>query len=389
MLLQIINIMITGAMAGYIAVRESKYGRNKSLLLGMVFFTFSFLLDSIFWLITIGIALNVENLLIQIIGLLISKGIILAGLVFLKGTSKTIIEMEHMNEQESTMQFADIFSIVLAIFFVVITFLCQFWEKGVSGIVFKIIFILLFLVFFAGYIIFAYLNALKQREIRKEAEEIKAQREADVYLENVENNYQRTRELWHDLKNHINLIKVLLDEQKYAEAKDYLRVFNEDVDTLTLPVKSGNMVVDAILSDKLGRAKKEGVTDITLELCNLTGLYLKADEICGLLGNLLDNCLEANRKVMEGKFIRVICKEQESNYYIKVENKSSGGAGEELKTSKSDKRNQVGHGLGIRSVERIVHGCGGDLIVENGKDIFSVVVRLPKITNNPSNITMK
>ncbi len=42
-------------------------------------------------------------------------------------------------------------------------------------------------------------------------------------------------------------------------------------------------------------------------------------------------------------------------------------------------RNQVGHGLGLRSMERIVHACGGELAVERTESRFTAVVRLPRI----------
>ncbi|MCI8543157.1 MAG: sensor histidine kinase [Lachnospiraceae bacterium] len=221
--------------------------------------------------------------------------------------------------------------------------------------------------------------------------------EANLYLRNVEEQYQRTRELWHDLKNHISLLSLLLQEEKYGEMADYLRIFGDDVDSLTLPVKSGNLVVDALLADKVAKAKKEDI-QVELSLCNLTGLSLKPDEICSLLGNLLDNALEANRQVPEGKFLSVECRERMDFYYIKVQNAAAGNRSADMKvmqvqgadklraqsadklpSPKTDRRNQVGHGLGLRSMERIVHACGGELAVERTESQFTAVVRLPRI----------
>lgn len=241
-----------------------------------------------------------------------------------------------------------------------------------------VIFLLLSLVLFYASQIF---YERKRRGERRQAEALDRKREADVYLENVENNYQRTRELWHDLKNHINLLNMLLSEQKYEQMAEYLKVFGEDVDSLTLPVKSGNIIVDALLEDKIARARKEGV-EVSLSLCNLTGLFLKPDEICGLFGNLLDNALEANRQVQEAKLLEIDCREQAETYYIKVKNAAAGKAKEQggvLQTTKADRQNRVGHGLGLRSVERIVHGCGGELVVDSREREFMVVVRLPRM----------
>lgn len=241
-----------------------------------------------------------------------------------------------------------------------------------------VVFLLLLLLLF--YVSQIFYERKRQGE-RKKAEALDRKREADTYLENVENNYQRTRELWHDLKNHINLLNMLLSEQKYEQMAEYLKVFGEDVDSLTLPVKSGNIIVDALLEDKIARARKEGA-EVSLSLCNLTGLRLKPDEICGLLGNLLDNALEANRQVREGKFVEIDCREQAESYYIRVRNRTAGKAKEQggvLQTTKTDRLNRVGHGLGLRSVERIVHGCGGEFVVDSREREFTVVVRLPRM----------
>ena len=71
------------------------------------------------------------------------------------------------------------------------------------------------------------------------------------------------------------------------------------MDALVLPAKSGNLTVDALLADKVARARRAGIA-VELILCDLEGLPLRPDEICGLFGNLLVNALESNSRVCEG-----------------------------------------------------------------------------------------
>ena len=162
---------------------------------------------------------------------------------------------------------------------------------------------------------------------------------------------------------------------------DYIRIFSDDVDSLTLPVKSGNLVVDSLLAEKAARAKKENVA-VELSLCDLSGLNLKPNEICALIGNLLDNALEANRHVSEeSRYLKVNCRDRDTCYYIQVENAASQPAKRldgVFQSAKSDRKNLVGHGLGLRSVERIVHECGGELAVDSVENRFTAVVRLPR-----------
>lgn len=111
--------------------------------------------------------------------------------------------------------------------------------------------------------------------------------------------------------------------------------------------------MDALLADKVARARRTGIA-VELILCDLEGLLLRPDEVCGLFGNLLDNALEANSRVCEGKFLAVECRSLEECYYIQVRNAVSAQDRGSLQSPKKDRKNQVGHGLGLRSAERII-----------------------------------
>lgn len=413
---QMVNLIITLVMTCFVFKSCRFAGTAGKCVAGVGFFTVAFYLDLVSMLIMEGLDTNgTGKAVLGILAVAISKSILVSGLIF----GKVILAGQRQEEEEtgaagsvagslktggsgagdlsagdgkrrmagwSKPEFDYMTGLTLGVtlFFLVLYFFLygqqgRFGQWGTLGSRFITAVFLLFalLLFYASQIFYE----RKRRGERRQAEALDRKREADVYLENVENNYQRTRELWHDLKNHINLLNTLLSEQKYGQMADYLKAFGEDVDSLTLPVKSGNIIVDALLEDKIARARKENV-EVNLSLCNLTGLHLKPDEICGLFGNLLDNALEANRQVQEGKSLEIDCREQEETYYIKVKNAAAGKAKEQggiLQTAKTDRLNRVGHGLGLRSVERIVHGCGGELAVDSREREFTVVVRLPRM----------
>jgi len=359
---------------------------------GAGFFTAAIYLDLASMLIMEGLgAGGAGRTLFGILAVVVSKSILVSGLILgrviltehgreadeLQGDGAGACFGEKGPDGRRRLDYITGLTLGITLFFLILAFGILGREGSVARRFVTVSFLLVsLLLFYTAQILYE----RKRQGERKQAEARNRKREADVYLENVENNYQRTRELWHDLKNHINLLNTLLSEKRYEQMADYLRAFGEDVDSLTLPVKSGNIIVDALLEDKLARARKEGV-EVSLSLCNLTGFSLKPDEICGLLGNLLDNALEANRQVQEGKYLAVDCREQEDIYYIRVKNRAAAKAREQggvLQTTKSDRLNRVGHGLGLRSVERIVHGCGGELLVDSGNREFTVVVRLPR-----------
>lgn len=202
------------------------------------------------------------------------------------------------------------------------------------------------------------------------------QKEED-YIRNVDRQYQRTRELWHDLKNHIGVLEILAKEHKYEELTDYLKSFQKDVESRMIPLRTGSAAVDALLSDKIYHAKKKDIK-VSIQLCDLSEITMDATDLCVVLGNLFDNAVEACEKLPESGYIELRLKKQENFYYLNLTNtalkpEKQGGA---WHSGKKDYENGVGHGLGLRSVERIAHQYGGSMITDYEDGRFRVVVRL-------------
>ena len=381
-ILQILSLFLTCLLTLYVFLSWRRYGRIKACVVCTGFFTVAFYLDVIFFLIVRGALQEDVGYMTELLSMFMSKSIMISCAIPIK----IMLERGELNDAKSVFTYIDGLTVGISLFFIGLAVGCILFED--DKVLSNLIKLIIWLGILISYYFSAYSYERKQAEKVKESEAVQAKHETSVYLENVENNYQRTRELWHDLKNHINLMSVLLREEKYNELSDYLRIFGEDIDSLTLPMKSGNVIVDALLADKLSKAKRGGIR-VELSLCDLTGLNLKADEICGLLGNLLDNAIEAasNATVVEEKRISVECRDRNDCYYISVKNSQSlkhsfiTNNDEEIvmpKTIKTDMRNKVGHGLGLRSVERIVHGCGGELAMNSVETEFTVVVRLPR-----------
>lgn len=395
--MQIIGLIITVLMSLCAAHMQRQRGAAKAWSMGTGFLTVGVYLDNLFFLI-VGHGAE-ENAALQKIlwtervwdwivwgiGLFVSKGILAAALLAAAaardqepGESLQGNAGDLRIRAESGWEYPDGLTVGINLFFLL---LAAFDVKGYfalrtqgqdAGGMIPVLVRALFLAILLSYYASLHLHRKKQRLERERREADARKHEAEIYLESVENHYQRTRELWHDLRNHISLLRLFLQEGKYEQMADYLRIFGEDVESLALPVKCGNAVVDALLADKTARAKRDGAA-VELSLCDLSNLRLRPDEICGLLGNLLDNALEANRRAESGRFLTIECENRETCCYIRIRNAD----GRQPGNIKKDRKNQVGHGLGLRSAQRIAHGCGGELAVERGTGCFTAVVRLP------------
>lgn len=121
---------------------------------------------------------------------------------------------------------------------------------------------------------------------------------AQQALVNLEALNQIMRAQRHDFKNHIQVVSALLDLEEYDEARDYLRSINADLGYVTRALKTSQPSVNALLQAKLLICEKKGILlelDIRAALCELP---IKSWEVCRILGNLIDNAIDA---LEEGK----------------------------------------------------------------------------------------
>ncbi len=76
----------------------------------------------------------------------------------------------------------------------------------------------------------------------------------------VENMYRQMRGWRHDYKNHIAAMKIHLDEGNYELLGNYLNELNMDLSTVDTVLKTGNVMVDAILNSKISLAESKNIS---------------------------------------------------------------------------------------------------------------------------------
>lgn len=218
----------------------------------------------------------------------------------------------------------------------------------------------------------------KKHRARMERDSFSIERQKqNEYLHNVDIQYQRTRELWHDLKNHINVLEILAQEERVSELTDYLSSFRQETESRMIPMKTGCTAVDALLSDKLYHAGRQEVK-VIYQLCDLSDTRIRQIDLCTVMGNLLDNALEACNRLQEKGRITMKLKLQDDFYYLSVTNPAPEPVirdGNYI-SEKKGFDNVAGHGLGLRSVERIAHQYGGSLVTDYRDGEFHVLLRM-------------
>ncbi len=112
------------------------------------------------------------------------------------------------------------------------------------------------------------------------------------YVEEAKARYDRTKSFRHDIRNHIAVVKRLLQSEKLEEAVTYIEDLDDMAERMSFPCSTNNPVVDILLENKLGIAKSMGI-DVGCSLLLPYPCGLKDIDICIVLSNALDNAMQA------------------------------------------------------------------------------------------------
>ena len=176
-------------------------------------------------------------------------------------------------------------------------------------------------------------------------------------LDETEQAFELWRQSIHDYKNDIIALTQLAEDEKLEEIKAFLQKENKLIEQKMFYIKTGNSVVDAIINTKQNIAEKQNiifVANIELPLRNIVSNI----DMANILGNLLDNAIEAEREEIE-PYVEINIKQEKSFFIINIKNKCTKLTRiDEIKTSKSDSEF---HGIGLRSVRRTVKKYDGQM----------------------------
>ncbi|MDC4244612.1 sensor histidine kinase [Clostridium perfringens] len=194
------------------------------------------------------------------------------------------------------------------------------------------------------------------------------------YYEKVINNYGEARKALHDMNNHMSVIKYFLENKDYKNMDDYIQSLSERIVTNKDNNICSNKVINAICFDKCERCKKEGI-NIRFDIIINKKLKIDDLDLCIVLGNLIDNAIEACEKINDKeiqKVIQVSARIYLNQIYIKVINSKNNKVekrNNKFLTSKKDKKN---HGIGLENVKEAVHKNHGDIEIKDSKNTFEV-----------------
>lgn len=211
-------------------------------------------------------------------------------------------------------------------------------------------------------------NMIDRRIERFQSELIEKQ------VREIQNMYKQVRGWRHDYRNHIQNMKIQLAQGNYEKLDAYLNELSDDLNTVDTVIKTGNVMADAILNSKLSVAEKLNIS-LTVKANIPADVPLSDVELCAVMGNLLDNAVEACAKLPENaRFMRIYIGSLKNQLYMSVQNsageiKRSGG------TYLSTKEGE--HGYGIFRIDRVAKKYGGYVNRQNEEGVFATEIMVP------------
>lgn len=186
----------------------------------------------------------------------------------------------------------------------------------------------------------------------------------------------------HDRNHHLGMLYMLLQTGYTDRAREYLKGMVGELQNIDAIVRTGNEALNALIRGKMSRAKQLGV-QINIDV--LKGLYpmnIQDWELNRIIGNLLDNAIEAVENLNGEKNIELLIEGGEGNNRFEV---ITHGVylPDEVETRIFQRgyssKTEPGHGLGLAICKELVEIYKGAIFIEKDeeKNYTSFRVLLP------------
>jgi hypothetical protein len=271
------------------------------------------------------------------------------------------------------LSFVVLFSIFLLLTVVFVFTNTSVIVENIDNIILIFFGIVLFIASFTIILIFKIEKKSKEEmETKLKLQQIEMELKLNDDMVSITDNLRKLR---HDMNNHIGLIKSLVHNNKYEDLKEYINQIYEDVEIANDFVITGNKTLSVLLNAKKSKAKEKNID--FQSMIALHEINMQNKDICALLGNILDNAIEAAAKAKDSKYIQLSIQKTQSGCVINCEN--SLNEKPILRKGKfvTLKENASIHGIGIENIKDIVAKYKGEVRFDYDDSMFNVRVVMP------------
>ncbi|WP_195840486.1 sensor histidine kinase [Clostridium porci] len=338
----------------FIAYDESIW---KNILVPVLLATISYCTEELFWYLMMMFFKTPDATVIAVL----SNFMLCIILAFLQ---------EHFNRgmNDLRLRYENLLLIMLPItsIFVVMAIDTKMNPELKAGGIFGIILLNIVVFYLYERLTSAYEKEMEQSLLRQQL------RQYENQLELMRESVRQIRSIRHDIKNHVIVVKQLLDDKKIDEIRDYLKQLEDVMVTNREYAKTGNDCVDSIINYYMDEAKMMGVTtELILKIPE--SLPIASLDISIILGNLLQNAVEALKKCEGDKRVCVLLSMEKGTLRLRIINTYDGAPimsnGKRLQTSKAM---ETDHGFGLQYVKEAINRYNGKMEYKIRADEFEV-----------------
>ena len=179
---------------------------------------------------------------------------------------------------------------------------------------------------------------------------------------------EQVRIIRHDFRHHIHALLYMDKEQQVK----YLKNLQKELETSEQKIFCENQAVNGLIQEYAARAEKAGIS-FTARLDLSAHIPIDDLTLCIVIGNLLENAMEASKKMEKDSFIRIQARMDGDHLLMLVENAYNGSIQEKNGNILSSKKDG---GLGMLSIQRILNRPGDEFDVYFNDDTFTAMVQI-------------
>ena len=243
-----------------------------------------------------------------------------------------------------------------------------FWEQVLLGVV------LILLINFTTFYLYDVISASMVDKMDK----ILLGQQNKYYqkqFELMESSLKTTKAMRHDLRNHLSVIYALIDKGERDAALKHLAKMTDVYDDKKQYACSENIDIDSILNFKIQKAERQNIK-VALDLSVPAKMSIASFDLAIILGNLLDNAIEAVAEMEKERQIKTKINYDKGRLIILVENPYQDErvkvGNRYLTTNKESSQ----HGLGLENVKSVLQKYDGTMDITQRGNIFSVSLLL-------------
>lgn len=180
---------------------------------------------------------------------------------------------------------------------------------------------------------------------------------------------------YHDLKHQIAVLRAEPDSRKRS---DFLDEMESDIKTYEAQNKTGNTVVDTVLTGKSITCQKHDI-ELTCVVDGKLLNFMHVMDICTIMGNALDNAMECEIQIedKDRRLIHVAVLSKKDFIVLRFENYFEGELEFENSLPTTTKTKTAYHGYGIKSIQYTAQKYGGWITINKKGNWFELNVMIP------------